>query len=480
MSFVIEPEKKVPVIYDVDVAVAGGGIAGMIAALAAARNGAKTLVIDRFGRLGGNMGPGLWAGGSLHLALTSGEGDDESALVNIKGMGGIPEELERRALAWRMEGSQLAEDEGKHFNVPGRRLGSDYFLDSQSVSYVAFKMMEEEGVEMMLSSFAVDPIMEGDKVVGLFVENKSGRQAVLAKMVIDATGEADVAKRAGIPTNWSGGNPGIGLFYAVGDVDWECYQKAMEEQGELSEVDRKWMEEVMNAELGYSTHGLDSLVPYARKAWESGRYKLVQRIDGYGRIVTRSFKSPQHGLVRTRAETNGKLDPGDAMQISTLERRVREYIFETVQFFKEYLPGFSNCYLHTIAPYLGARGGRWIEAEYPISGSDVKASRRFDDVMYIYYDGRAGTATDIPYRALIPKKVDGLIATGRSTVPRSPNFRVRYGMLLIGQAAGIAAALCVKNGVEPRNLDVKELQRILVQWGCPLGDEARLAELGLV
>ncbi len=101
---------------------------------------------------------------------------------------------------------------------------------------------------------------------------------------------------------------------------------------ELSADDQKWMEEVMNVELGYSTHGLDNLVPYARRTWESKRYRLVQRIDNYGRIVTRLFKAPQHGLVRSRAETNGKLDPGNAMQISALERRVREYIFETVQF----------------------------------------------------------------------------------------------------------------------------------------------------
>ena len=480
MSFVTEPEKSVPVAYDVDVVVAGGGIAGTIAALAAARNGAKTLVIDKFGSLGGNMGPGMWAGGSLHLALTPTEGDDESALVNIGGMGGLPDELVRRALAFRLEESQLAEDEEKHFNVPGRRLGSDYFVDTQSVSYAAFKMMEEEGIEMMLSTFVADPIMEENKLVGLFVENKSGRQAVLARIVIDATGDADVARRAGVPTHWSGGNPGIGLFYAVGNVDWEGFQRAMEAQGELSAGDQAWMEEVMNVELGYSTHGLERLVPYARKAWEIGRYRIVQRINGYGRIVTRSFKAPQHGLVRSRAETNGTLDPGDGMQVSILERRVREYIFETVQFFKAYLPGFSNCYLHTVAPYLGARGGRWIEAAVPISGDDVKTGRRFDDVIYIYHDGRAGTATDIPYRALIPKKVDGLIAAGRSAVPRSPNFRARYSMLLMGQAAGIAAALCVKNGLEPRNLDVRELQRTLVQWGCPLGDEERLMELGLV
>jgi len=479
MSFVIEPEKKVGVAYEVDVAVAGGGIAGVIAALAAARSGARTLNIDRFGSLGGNMGPGMWAGGSLHLALTPDQEDNESALVNIKGMGGIPEELVRRALAYRLSESQLAEDERKHFNVPGRRLGSDYFVDSHSVSYTVFRMMEEEGVEMMLSTFVADPIMDGDRVVGLFVESKSGRQAVLSKIVIDATGDAEVARRAGAPTVWSGGNPGIGLFYAVGDVDWECFQDSVEGQGELSPADRRWMEEVMNAELGYPNHGLERMVPYARKAWESGDYRIVQRIDGYGRVVTRFPRRSQHGLVISRVETNGKIDPGDGTQISTIERRIREYIFETVQFFRKYLPGFSDCYLNTIAPYLGARGGRWIRAEYPLSHEDVKAGRRFDDVMYIYFDRRAATATDVPYRALVPEGIRGLMATGRSAVPYGPNFRARYSMLLIGQAAGIAAALCVKSGVEPRDLDVKELQRILVRWGCPLGDEARIAELGL-
>jgi hypothetical protein len=475
MDFITEPEKQIPVIYDVDVAVAGGGIAGTMAALAAARQDARTVVIDKFGYLGGNMGPGLWAGGSLHLSLTN-----EQSLLNTRGMGGIPEELERRTLAWRMDEAQLASDAEQHFNVPGRRLGSDYFMDSQTVTYEISRMMQESGIEMLLSTYVVDPIMEGSKVKGLFVENKSGRQAVKARIVVDATGDADIARRAGAKTLWSGGNPGIGLFYAVGDVDWEYFQKTMKEQDELSSDDQRWMEEVMNVELEYATHGLSHLVPYARRAWEAGVYRIVQPIDGYGKMVTRPMKSPQHGLVRCRAETNGKLDPGDGMQISTIERRIREYIFETVQFFKVFVPGFSNCYLHTVAPYLGARGGRWIEAEYPISGADVKASRNFDDVIYIYNDDRAKTETDIPYRALIPIDLDGLIAAGRSAVPRSPNFRQRCSMLLMGQAAGVAAGLCAKQNIEPRELDTKQLQRILVQWGCPLGDKNRLAELGLV
>ncbi len=479
MEYVVEPEKNVPIAHKVDVAVAGGGIAGMMAALAAARNGARTLIIDRFGRLGGNVGPGMWAGGSLHLALTPESKDDDNALVNILGMGGIPEEFVRRALSFRLTESQLSEDEGRHFNVPGRRLGTDYFAHSYSVSHVATKMMEEEGVTVMLSTQISNPIVREGRVVGLFIENKSGRQAVLTKIIIDATGDAEVARRAGLNTKWSGGNPGIGLFYALAGVDWKSFRAASGD-GELKEADRRWMEHVMEVHLGYPTHGLESLIPYARKAWEDGTYRIVQDVDGIGRVIIRPLKEQKGGLTYSRAETNGKLDPGSAAHISLLERRIRQYIFETVHFLKVYVPGFSDCYLHSIAPYLGARGGRWIEAEYPLSAEDVMEGRRFHDVIYVYHDRRAQTATDVPYRALVPKGIDGLLAAGRSASPRPPNLRARYSMLLMGQAAGIAAALCVKKGIQPRELDPKDLQRMLVKWGCPLGDEARIQELGLI
>jgi len=239
------------------------------------------------------------------------------------------------------------------------------------------------------------------------------------------------------------------------------------------------MEEVLNPELGYATHGLERLVPFARKAWKSGTYRLVQRVDHLGRIVTRPLRLDGHGNVISRAETNGALDPGNGRQVSLLENGIRDYIFETVGFLREWVPGFSECYLQGIAPYLGARGGRWIEAAYPLSGEDVREERTFDDVIYVYHDSKLGKATEIPYRAMVPRRLDGLIAAGRSAVPRSPNFRARYSMLLMGQAAGIAAALCARDGVQPRDLDHRKLQRTILDWGSPIVEDGRLAELGI-
>ena len=125
---VIEPEKKIPVVYDVDVVVAGGGIAGAIAALAAARNGAKTLVIERFGSFGGNMGPGMFGGGSVHYAL-----QDDEALVNEVGLGGIPEEFLRRIIFSRPNANEITEEmsqklESAHLNIPELRVRFSYYV----------------------------------------------------------------------------------------------------------------------------------------------------------------------------------------------------------------------------------------------------------------------------------------------------------------------------------------------------------------
>jgi len=171
----VKVKKSVPVVSEVDVLVVGSGIAGLTAAVTAARQGARTMVIDRFGRPGGNMGPGLIAG-APNLELP------ESMAKT--GLPGIPGELVRRC--------------EKYCNT---QLLNHYFRDSQVISYVWLKMMQESRVQLMFNTYAADPIMEDNKVIGLLVENKSGTQAIKAKVVIDATGDADVAFRAGAPVD---------------------------------------------------------------------------------------------------------------------------------------------------------------------------------------------------------------------------------------------------------------------------------------
>ncbi len=370
MEHIVEREKTVPVLARTDVVVAGAGIAGTIAAISAARHQAKTILIDRFGSPGGNMGPGVWAAGTLHLALKDRRFPDESALVNRCGMGGIPEEFIRRAVDSRPIARDIPlevreELERTHYNLDGYRLGAaGYPMDAVVCTHVAFQMLEEAGVEWLLSAYVCDPVLDGSRVTGVFAETKSGRVAILGKVVVDATGEADVAFRAGAPTvNCK--SPGVGLWFSIQGVDRARF-------------------------LEYLAH------------------------DG--------------------------IDPAD------------------IEWANRTLPG----------------------AKFAANEAQADEPSQFADVIYMYYDEKVHRNCDVPYRMLLPKGVDGLIAAGRSGMVYGPNLRARYSVMLDAQAAGVAAALCAADGIQPRQLDVRKLQRILWQHGCPLGDRVRLKELGLV
>jgi hypothetical protein len=187
--------------------------------------------------------------------------------------------------------------------------------------------------------------------------------------------------------------------------------------------------------------------------------------------------------------------------MNRLETESRLFIFETAQFARKYLPAFEDSYLHFTAPYFHARGGRSIECERNLNQKDVEEDRHKDDVVFVAMpytpayrvkpDWRIVKASDswafepkkifdYPYRQLLPQKVDGLLGTGRSVIIPPPVIRDRWMVMLSGQAAGAAAALSVKGGVTPRELDVKELQRLLVkEFEAPLGDDKRLKDLGI-
>lgn len=487
-QIVIEPAKQVPVAYDVDVVVAGSGIAGTIAAIAAGRYGARTLLVDRFGQLGGNMGPGMFAGGSLHLALINQGDPDDTELVNRMGMGGIPEEFHRRVIFARPNAAQLTskdrdELERKHYNVNGLRLGSGgglpgYFVDSQVTAHVALEMLDEVGAETLLSVYASDPIIDGERVCGLFVETISGRLAVRAKIVIDGTGQADVVMRSGAPILQRMA-PNMGLWYCLGNVDWPKYEQFQQNHGQTAEDDLAWARQTLQdkASEADAVGSAHHLLPFLRQAWESGEFQYLRRTGTATIRIAISNKGL--GMAGGRTGTTGDIDISDAKVYSLMEREHRGQIYRWARFLRKYIPGFENSFLLVMAPFLGARGGRYMNAVRGPSQKDLEAEQHFDDVIYEYNDRRSQKNCDVPYRTLVAQGIDGLMACGRSSMPYGPNFRARYSMLLSGQAAGIAAALCAKEGIEPRNLEVKKLQKILVGLGSPVATQQRLEELGL-
>jgi hypothetical protein len=381
-------------------------------------------------------------------------------------------------------------------------------------------MMEESGVQFMGNTFASDPIMEGNTVKGLLIENKSGTQAIMAKVVVDTTGDADVAARAGAPLDNGNGVFNPGLYLAFGNVDVDRFKQEVIRQPQDQDAIR-WAESLHPSVKRRMGH-LAPLVPYYKAAWESGEYEFLVQVDDRWTIlldhglfrsvvgcqyVDDPLRKGQYGLLGALLGIHGPWDgedlptSGSASLMNKLEMRSRTFIFESALYLKKRMPGFESSYLHFVSPFFHARGGRAIVSEYPLTQQDVEQDQSKDDVVFVSYkpelnrhgkkDPMDVTGADVwaykprlsfdfPYRQLLPQEVDGLLAAGRSAIVQPPVMRVRWMVFLMGQAAGAAAALAAIKGVAPRDLNVKELQRLLHdEYQVPFGDVDRLKELGL-
>ena len=484
---VSEPVRKIPVVREVDVVVAGAGVSGVFAALGAAKEGASVLLVDRFGDLGGNMGgPGLimWGG------TTSGLDEDFSESKWVRFLSKIPRDFSNRALALLGEGEQ------------------PYPVIAHVFSRVAFEMASEAGIELMLSAYASDPVMDGNEVHGLVVETKSGRVAVAAKVVIDATGDASIADRAGAPVRhrqrvlkqmaspamhkeyikpeykyWNDSH----LMYLVTGVDWVKYDawRWPTKEKEWGPGDREFFDAHFEEEWN---QGQKALVPILRAYEERGDLILKRDIRPlfHTEFQLHWVKIGQ-GLLTGTIAVNGEWDTGDWKDISLAEEHARTHAFDGTRFMKDNAPGFENVEIVSMAAFLGARGGPHIIGEHFLTVKEGVTGMRYPDTMFVSHmevdKGAPEPGNDAPYGMIVPQKIDGLLVTARGASwmrrGHDPGFRGRRQMMYFGQAAGIAAALACRDGVTPRDLDVKKLQTALLAEGFFLGDEERLAELGL-
>ena len=484
---VVELQKSVPVAYDVDVVVAGAGVAGTFAAIAAALEGASTVLIDRFGSVGGNIGPGTYSPVGLNPLPGASRSKDAQGSA-------IPKEPIRHGNA-----GLAREFAGRYADIGGciSPFKKTRFLQDSSVaSYLLTKMLEEAGVVSILSAYIADPIVDGDTVQGIFFENKSGRQAVRAKVVIDATGEADLARRAGAPVIYpkaeyvelDGHAPtGAGFWCYLAGVDWARYAAFMKECTDITEEERQWCE---------STWGRPApphMIRLLRKHWDDGGSNLIQDVCGLCTFSRLKMGYDGDGIVKLKVQPDRphpNLDMANAEHVSACEAGSRKYAFEAARFLKRHAPGFEDSYLLHVAPFFGARGGPCIEGQYTLTMEDCRQGRQFDDVMYVYGEPRAlrwtseNTGepkwTDVPYRVMIPKQTKGLLAVGRcaSGIPDTL-LRNRVTVMHMGQAGGIAAAVAAKQKTCPSDLNVKQLQERLLEEGFHLGSRARLKALGL-
>ncbi len=441
---------------EADVLVVGGGPAGIGAAVASGRNGAKTVLVERFGFLGGNATAAL-----VGPFMTSYSLDGKIQLIK-----GVFEELVERAEALggaihpsKVEGGT----EFAGFITYGHHRVTPF--DPEAVKLVAAEMCLEAGVELRLHTFMVDTLVEEGAVAGVIVASKSGLEAIRAKVTVDCSADADIAARAGAPFHQGRESDGLTqpmtLFFRVANVDDERVKA-----WRAAHPDERRM--------------FASIVKEAR---ERGEFPIPR--EGIG-----VYRTPQPGIWRVNTTRVQRLDGTNVQDLTKAEIEGRRQVMFLMQFFRERCPGFERCTLLDTAATIGVRETRRIVGEYTLTAEDLAAGREFDDVIALCGypidlhspDGSGGGATgelevanvyQIPYRSLVPVKAENLLVAGRcvsATHEALGAIRVMPPAFAMGQAAGTAAALAVAEGVSPRNVPVPWLQETLVKNGAYLGD----------
>lgn len=428
--------KEVPLLWKSDILVVGGGSAGVTAAIAAARMGKRVTLIERYGFLGG-ISTGVLD--TFYGFYTPGK-------MSRKVVGGVPDDMLDRLFKNK---AAL-----KRPNTFGAGIGITY--DPETLKWVWEDLATEVGVNILFHSFCTDVVMEGERITGVIVDGKRGLMQIQADVVIDASGDADVAYKAGVPFEKAGDlSPAQTLTttFRLANVD---YEKA-------SKVSRK------------------ELVEKMKQANRSGKYHLP-REEGSIHIT------PIPGVMLAIMTRLDGYDPCDPVSLSKAEIEGRRQVREYVRFLVNEVPGYEEARLISLSTQIGIRETRRIYGEYRLTKEDVMAVRKFDDTIAqcgapiedhhagpeTYWEFLPeGAAYDIPYRTLVPQKVEGLLVAGRcfsSTHEAHASCRSMAQCMAMGQAAGIAAAISLDQKVLPRYVDIERVQKQLLDIGAVLYD----------
>jgi hypothetical protein len=447
---VVEPARQLPVYGEFDVVVVGGGPAGLAASVSAARHGARVLLVERYGFLGG-MGT---AGGVTNFAGLYGRKDGQmQQLVH-----GVVDELLARMSA--MGGLNDPQD-----GMQGRIRVRAY--DVCALKCAADQLLVAHGVQILFHSWAAAVVRQGSKIQALIVETKSVRLAIRGSQFIDCSGDADVAHFAGVPSE-TGDGLGSGLYpttmFRVGHVD---APEALAAVGDFGAI--------------------NTLMAKAQTD-KPGQYQFAR--EG---AILRPQKIPTEwrANVTQIANSNGKaMDATDARQLSDGELEGRRQITDYFRFLKQEVPGFADASIVDIAAQIGVRETRRVHGQYTLTGDDILTARLFDDSIGVNtwpmelhaagriewqfphnWDSPKGRVYNaLPWRMLVPLAVDNLLVAGRCasmTHEGQSAARVSGACFVMGQAAGTAAATLTA-AQTTADVNVKALQQLLVKDGVYL------------
>jgi hypothetical protein len=440
-----EPARGVKILNEADVVVVGGGPAGIAAAVAAARNGAKTVLLERYGHLGG-----LASGGLVTLIMPMSDGTHTLQIAGI--CLEVIERLDNLGAALHPKMEDLGSDKPglvdywKNFSfcVIDGRIRFSAFMDPEILKCVLNDMAEEAGVKLLLHSYFVNALVEKDIVKGVVFESKSGRQAVLGKVIVDTTGDGDVYASAGAPFDGTldprDRSSRLALVFRIGNIN----------PGKF---------------FGF------------RKTNAQAYGELLKELENL-RGFTMFLRTPREDVIWVNNNIPG-LSGLSVEDLTWLEVDGRKRMRITHDFLKKRMPGFENSFIIDTASQIGVRCSRRLSGEYVVTEKEMYSGVVFPDTIAVGPDFRHGFSPQyphwhVPYRALVPRKVKNMLTAGRciSADPVANDLLapIQY-CFATGQAAGTAAALAVKDRVNTAHVDIKKLQASLRTQKVPLPAE---------
>lgn len=427
----------------------GGGPAGLSAAIAAAREGVDVLLVERYGCFGGV----ITQVGVESIAWYRHEGT-----LDVEGIG---IEFERRAQemgASRPEPQSLSQA-----------------LDTEMFKVIADQLLQEAGVTPLLHCLAVSPLLDGDTITGVITESKSGRLAIRAQRVIDATGDADIAYRAGAPCRHTPKDEmmGVTVGFSCSGVDKSRFLEYVHQHPTtIADWGKNWAIQTTGKED-------DLFSPYLEEPFNQARRDGVippelTSIGGTWSSITDEGEALGLNLIYMPG-----YDCTDVWDLTRAEIEGRRQVLLAIEALRRYVPGFERARLRAFGMTLGTRDSRKIIGEYNLTESDVRNQARFEDSIGIFpefIDGygvvvlpTTGRYFHLPYGILVPLKVENLLVAGRCVAGDKIAHAATRAMMcctVTGQAAGVAAAVSLKHKVTCRQVPVALVQQALEHQGA--------------